>query len=193
MDWFTQITMALEYVHQHNILHRDLKTQNIFMTKNNYVKLGLPAASVLSFSIHFRRLWHRPCPVGVGGHGDHSRGHALLHVARTLSGHTVRGSPYGVPPPQIFSHYSYSYKSDVWALGCVLYEMTMLSHPFEAQVDVRCRLCWLVRAIAVSAYSSAHRTPQLKKAPGKGARPLSRLLLRLLDYAALIYLLHFAE
>lgn len=32
--------MALEYIHSHKILHRDLKTQNIFLTKYNTVKLG---------------------------------------------------------------------------------------------------------------------------------------------------------
>ena len=32
--------MAREYIHSHKILHRDLKTQNIFLTKYNTVKLG---------------------------------------------------------------------------------------------------------------------------------------------------------
>ena len=35
--WFTQIAMAIRYIHSKNILHRDLKTQNIFLTK-----VGLP-------------------------------------------------------------------------------------------------------------------------------------------------------
>jgi hypothetical protein len=34
--------------------------------------------------------------------------------------------------PEIFSNKPYSYKSDVWALGCVLYEMTTLNHAFDA-------------------------------------------------------------
>lgn len=35
--------------------------------------------------------------------------------------------------PEIFQNKPYSYKSDVWALGCVLYEMTTLNHAFDAQ------------------------------------------------------------
>lgn len=34
--------------------------------------------------------------------------------------------------PEIFKNKPYSYKSDVWALGCVLYEMTTLTHAFDA-------------------------------------------------------------
>lgn len=34
--------------------------------------------------------------------------------------------------PEIFKNKPYSYKSDVWALGCILYEMTTLNHAFDA-------------------------------------------------------------
>jgi serine/threonine protein kinase len=34
--------------------------------------------------------------------------------------------------PEMFSNQAYDYKSDVWALGCVLYEMATLDHPFDA-------------------------------------------------------------
>ena len=37
--WFIQICMALQYLHQQHILHRDLKTQNIFLTKTKMVKV----------------------------------------------------------------------------------------------------------------------------------------------------------
>lgn len=35
--------------------------------------------------------------------------------------------------PEIFKYKPYSFKSDVWALGCVLYEMCNLRHAFDAQ------------------------------------------------------------
>ena len=39
MEWVIQIALGLQYLHEHNILHRDLKTQNIFLTKNRIVKV----------------------------------------------------------------------------------------------------------------------------------------------------------
>lgn len=40
MFWFLQICMALKYLHDNRILHRDLKTANIFLTSKDVVKLG---------------------------------------------------------------------------------------------------------------------------------------------------------
>jgi NIMA (never in mitosis gene a)-related kinase len=40
VDWFVQLCLAMKHVHDRKILHRDLKTQNIFLTKNNMIKLG---------------------------------------------------------------------------------------------------------------------------------------------------------
>jgi len=35
--------------------------------------------------------------------------------------------------PELFRNKPYSYKSDIWSLGCVLYEMCNLRHAFDAQ------------------------------------------------------------
>jgi serine/threonine protein kinase len=40
MFWFLQICMAMKYLHDNHILHRDLKTANVFLTSKNVVKLG---------------------------------------------------------------------------------------------------------------------------------------------------------
>ena len=40
LDWFVQMALAIKHIHDHKILHRDLKTQNIFMNKSGQIKLG---------------------------------------------------------------------------------------------------------------------------------------------------------
>ena len=40
LDWFTQVCLAIKHIHDRKILHRDIKSQNIFLTKEGQVKLG---------------------------------------------------------------------------------------------------------------------------------------------------------
>ncbi|KAJ9436062.1 putative serine/threonine-protein kinase nek3, partial [Diplonema papillatum] len=40
LDWFIQTCLAINCVHQKHILHRDVKTQNIFLTSQGIVKVG---------------------------------------------------------------------------------------------------------------------------------------------------------
>jgi NIMA (never in mitosis gene a)-related kinase len=52
MNWFTQICLAIKHVHDRKILHRDLKSQNVFLTKLGIVKLGdFGIAKVLSSTV----------------------------------------------------------------------------------------------------------------------------------------------
>uniref|UniRef100_A0A8C8S4N8 non-specific serine/threonine protein kinase n=1 Tax=Pelusios castaneus TaxID=367368 RepID=A0A8C8S4N8_9SAUR len=100
MDWFVQICLALKHVHDRKILHRDIKSQNIFLTKDGTIQLGdFGIARVLNSTVELAR--------------------------------TCIGTPYYLSP-EICQNKPYNNKSDIWALGCVLYEMCTLKHAFEA-------------------------------------------------------------
>eukprot|EP00826_Nyctotherus_ovalis_P062572 TRINITY_DN9079_c0_g2_i1.p1 TRINITY_DN9079_c0_g2~~TRINITY_DN9079_c0_g2_i1.p1 ORF type:complete len:746 (-),score=181.84 TRINITY_DN9079_c0_g2_i1:8-2245(-) len=98
---FIEVCLALLYLHSRKILHRDIKTMNVFMTKDFHVRLGdLGVAKVLSQNTNFAR--------------------------------TIVGTPYYLSP-ELCQEKPYNEKSDVWSLGCVLYEMCALKHPFESR------------------------------------------------------------
>lgn len=40
VTWLVQMALAMNYVHDKKILHRDLKTQNIFLTSKGDIKIG---------------------------------------------------------------------------------------------------------------------------------------------------------
>ncbi len=40
LDWFVQLALALRYCHGRRVIHRDLKSQNVFLTRKNNVRLG---------------------------------------------------------------------------------------------------------------------------------------------------------
>ena len=62
--------------------------------------------------------------------GDLGVARELNHTANMA--HTVVGTPYYLSP-ELCEEKPYNNKSDIWSLGCVLYEMCTLRHPFEAQ------------------------------------------------------------
>ncbi|XP_049709264.1 serine/threonine-protein kinase Nek5 isoform X1 [Elephas maximus indicus] len=100
LGWFVQISLGLKHLHDRKILHRDIKTQNIFLSKNGMVaKLGdFGIARVLNNSMELAQ--------------------------------TCVGTPYYLSP-EICQNKPYNNKTDIWSLGCVLYELCTLKHPFE--------------------------------------------------------------
>ena len=98
--FFIQICIGLEYLHSRQILHRDIKTLNIFLSADDSVRIGdLGVAKIMNNTAAFAQ--------------------------------TQVGSPYYLSP-ELCEEKPYNNKSDVWALGCVLYEMCTGKHPFTA-------------------------------------------------------------
>ncbi len=96
---FIQLVKGLKALHELNILHRDLKSANVFLMKDGGVKLG-----DLNVSKVFRKNM----------------------------GYTQTGTPY-YASPEVWNDKPYDTKSDIWSMGCVLYEMTALKPPFRAK------------------------------------------------------------
>ena len=96
---FIQLVKGLKALHDLKILHRDLKSANVFLYKNGDAKIGDLNVS---------------------------------KVTRAGVGHTQTGTPY-YASPEVWNDSPYDNKSDIWSLGCVLYEMITLKPPFRAQ------------------------------------------------------------
>ena len=95
---FLEMVKALRALHTRNILHRDLKSANVFLQKDGRAKLGDLNVS---------------------------------KVAKKGLLYTQTGTPY-YASPEVWKDQPYGIKSDIWSLGCVLYEMCALKPPFRA-------------------------------------------------------------
>ena len=96
---FIQLVKGLKALHDLKILHRDLKSANVFLENDGSAKLGDLNVS---------------------------------KVARRGIGYTQTGTPY-YASPEVWKDQPYDSKSDIWSLGCVLYEMITLRPPFRAE------------------------------------------------------------
>lgn len=92
LSWFIMLVWGVKCLHSKNVLHRDLKAANVFLTKHRFVKIG-------DFGIS--------------------------KILNTTSAKTFVGTPYYLSP-EICSNQPYEFSSDIWALGCILYEMCTL-------------------------------------------------------------------
>ncbi|XP_017673467.1 PREDICTED: serine/threonine-protein kinase Nek11 isoform X2 [Lepidothrix coronata] len=100
VEWFIQLLLGVNYMHERRILHRDLKAKNIFL-KDNLLKIGDFGVSCLLMG---------SCDLAT----------------------TFTGTPYYMSP-EVLKHQGYNTKSDIWSLGCILYEMCCMNHAFTGQ------------------------------------------------------------
>ncbi|CAM9538449.1 unnamed protein product [Scytosiphon promiscuus] len=121
MTWFVQTALGLHFMHTNRVLHRDIKTQNVFILSSGRVVLGDLG---ISKARDYRFNQPRPLP-------PLSTRTFLLGGTRDFAS-TCIGTPYYMSP-EIFKNHPYNDKSDVWALGCLLYELLTLKHAFDAQ------------------------------------------------------------
>eukprot|EP00928_Gymnodinium_smaydae_P049423 TRINITY_DN3316_c0_g1_i1.p1 TRINITY_DN3316_c0_g1~~TRINITY_DN3316_c0_g1_i1.p1 ORF type:complete len:540 (+),score=98.27 TRINITY_DN3316_c0_g1_i1:182-1801(+) len=100
LRWMTQALLALKYIHEKHVLHRDLKSSNFFLSKAGNLKMGdFGIAKVLSCTAACAR--------------------------------TQIGTPYYLSP-EVCQEKPYTWPSDIWAMGCIFYELCERKVPFDA-------------------------------------------------------------
>lgn len=115
LDVIVQVASALEASHAKGIIHRDIKPENIMLRRDGYVK-------VLDFGL-------AKLTEGVGPGRDVDPEAPTRALAETAPG-MVMGTPRYMSPEQVRG-VTVDARTDVWSLGCVLYEMVAGRAPFE--------------------------------------------------------------
>jgi serine/threonine-protein kinase len=117
VDFVLQATIAVAEAHSLGIVHRDLKPANLFCVRGAD---GRPSIKVLDFGIS------KMTSITSPGSGS------FTHTS------AVMGSPYYMSPEQMRSPKEVDARTDIWAMGVVLFELLTRSVPFlgETQPEV---------------------------------------------------------
>jgi serine/threonine-protein kinase len=111
VDMILQACEAIADAHALGIVHRDLKPGNLFVTQRSDGKLTL---KVLDFGIS---------KIMVPGSGG-------LDMTKTSA---LMGSPFYMSPEQLTMSKGVDARTDIWALGIILYELLSGRPPFDAE------------------------------------------------------------
>ncbi|XP_067406012.1 mitogen-activated protein kinase kinase kinase 19 [Emydura macquarii macquarii] len=101
-----QILQGVAYLHKNCVVHRDIKGNNVMLIPNGVIKL-------IDFGCAKRLAW-------VSLSGTHSE---MLK--------SVHGTPYWMAP-EVINESGYGRKSDIWSIGCTVFEMATGKPPLAS-------------------------------------------------------------
>jgi polo-like kinase 4 len=117
--YIRQIVVGIEYLHSHQILHRDLKLHNLLLTKeNNVVDALCDHRSTNNVFILSKKI------------ADFGLAKQLLTHEQTNS--TMVGTPNFLAP-EIATRKTHSFEADIWSLGALIYQCLVGKPPFDDQ------------------------------------------------------------
>src|SRR5215472_3081697 len=110
-----QIADALEYAHEHGVVHRDLKPANIKISRDDAVKiLDFGLAKAVQGEADESNAGNSPTVTEIG-----TKAGVLMGTAAYMSPEQAKAKPV-------------DRRADIWAFGCVLYEMLTGERAFQA-------------------------------------------------------------
>lgn len=123
--YMCQILDAVKFIHLKGVIHRDLKPENILVGYDFNLKITDFGAAKLLGSTN-------------GETGEKIDYNGINQDTAGIHEHDRRGSFVGTAeyvPPELLKHNSCGYESDLWALGCVLYQFFHGNPPFKGATE----------------------------------------------------------
>ncbi len=119
-----QAARGLAYAHKHNIIHRDIKPDNLLLCENGVLKI---ADMGLAKSIHDLTLRSEQGDDGTDSDGS------LDEIGNITGTRRGLGTPAYMPPEQATGAADVDGRADQYALGCTLYYLITAHPPFTAK------------------------------------------------------------